>query len=283
MQRALFLSAAVQRSALILLVWMSSSTTVHAQSQPRAQAFEIAVEDEADPWSRKDGSGYVNDVVRAAFAAVGVDVKLLVMPYARCKQMTIDGTLPACVSMSANVLQPDPVTFSATPVFVFTSDYFVRVDYPVNARNASELPRGTVVGVVLGYEYPESIYRLSRDGVIVLDYSASETINLHKLVAGRLDAAMVNYDFLKTIDYVVKTSGVEGKVRNVFSAGTMPAFIGFSHKHPRASWAAERYARGVAIITANGTAKRIRDAWVSRVNALRAGRPVNPQSRALPL
>ncbi|MEP6999200.1 MAG: transporter substrate-binding domain-containing protein [bacterium] len=274
--------AAIRRGAWLLIVWMSSSAIVHAQSRPGARALEIAVEDEADPWSRKDGSGYVNDLVRAAFAAAGVDVTLLVMPYARCKQMAIRGTLPACASMSANVLKPDPVTFSATPLFVASSDYFERSDRSLHARSASELPRGTVVGVVLGYEYPASIYRLSRDSIIVLDYSASETINLHKLVAGRIDAAMVNYDFLKTVDYVVESAGVKGKVRKLFSAGTLPAYIGFSQKNEQASWAADRYAKGVAIIAANGTSARIRDAWAMRVNAHLAAQRAKAQKRVLP-
>ncbi|MEO8619874.1 MAG: hypothetical protein ABI625_02340 [bacterium] len=261
---------------------MSSSAVVRAQGGAPAQALEIAVEDEADPWSRRDGSGYVNDLVRAAFAAAGVDVKLLVMPYARCKQMAIEGTLPACVSMSANVLSPDPVTFAATPLFVALSDYFERSDHPLHAKNASELPRGTVVGVVLGYEYPQSVYRLSRDSIIVLDYSASETINLRKLVAGRLDAALVNHDFLKTVDYVVETAGVKGKVRIPFSAGTLPAYVGFSRKNAQASWAADRYAKGVAIIAANGTSTRIRSTWESRVNALVAAQRAQSQKRVLP-
>ena len=40
----------------------------------------IDVEDEADPFSRPDGSGYANDVVRAAYDAVGVKVRLDVVP-----------------------------------------------------------------------------------------------------------------------------------------------------------------------------------------------------------
>lgn len=270
MNRAHFLFLHIRRSASIVLVGASLSAVVHAQPAPRSPVLDIAVEDEADPWSRRDGSGFANDLVRAAFAAAGVDVTLHVMPYARCKQMAIDGVMPACVSMSANLEKPDPVTFPATPLFVFESDYFESPNRPLNARQASELRRGTTVGVVLGYEYPESINRLSREGVIVLDYSASETINLRKVVAGRLDAAMVNHDFLKTVAYALQTAGVAGKVRSAFSAGSLPAFIGFSRKHPQSSLAYARYLKGSEIIAANGTAARIRNRWVSRVEALHA-------------
>ena len=36
------------------------------------RTLEIYVENAADPFSRPDGTGYANDVVRAAFEAVGV-------------------------------------------------------------------------------------------------------------------------------------------------------------------------------------------------------------------
>lgn len=258
-------------TTLIAIVVQPTPHPAHviAHSQPRGGIIDIAVEDEADPWSRKDGSGYANDVVKAAFAAAGVRVRLLVMPYARCKQMAIEGTLPACVSMSANVLKADPVTFSAVPLYVFHSDYFERIDSTLGGRSAADLRRGTRVGVVNGYEYPPSVYALSRDGTIVLDYSASETINLRKLVAGRLDAALVNHNALKTIDYITETAAVTGKVRPVFSAGELPGYIGFSRKHPLAAWALQRYRRGEIAIAANGTLARIRDQWSARVNASR--------------
>jgi ABC-type amino acid transport substrate-binding protein len=283
MRRTHFQFVPVRRSAFIVLVAITAPLVLRAQPQAGRPLLEIAVEDEADPWSRRDGSGYANDLVRAAFTAAGVDVTLHVMPYARCKQMAIEGTMPACVSMSANVLRPDPVTFSPAPLFVFASDYFVNRNRALSATQASDLPRGTTVGVVLGYEYPESIYRLSREGVIVLDYSASETINLRKVVAGRLDAAMVNHDELKTVDYALKTAGVAGKVRSVFSAGSLPAFIGFSRKHPQASMAYDRYVRGTAIIATNGTAARIRDNWVSRVNRMHAAEASRAANRVRPL
>ena len=40
----------------------ASPVAAGAQSQLRGRVLDIAVEDEADPWSRRDGSGYANDV-----------------------------------------------------------------------------------------------------------------------------------------------------------------------------------------------------------------------------
>ena len=87
---------------------------------------DIGVEDAAAPWSQEDGTGYANDIVRAAFAAVGADVRLHALPYARCKQYVLTGELVACVSMSPAPELRGAVRFSAEPLFVFTCDFFER-------------------------------------------------------------------------------------------------------------------------------------------------------------
>ena len=78
----------------------------------------IAVEDDADPWSLKDGTGYANDVVTAAFKAVTIDVQLRVMPYARCKRMAVNGEVVACFSTS-----PSPELDGVIELFLCQKDF----------------------------------------------------------------------------------------------------------------------------------------------------------------
>src|SRR5499433_2311933 len=83
---------------LILLVLVLFAARSSAEAQTKS--LVLAVEDDASPWSRPDGSGYANDVVRAAFKAVGVAVELQVVPYARCKRMALRGEVAGCFNMS---------------------------------------------------------------------------------------------------------------------------------------------------------------------------------------
>jgi ABC-type amino acid transport substrate-binding protein len=227
------------------------------------ETIDIGVEDAAAPWSQPDGTGYANDLVRAAFDAVDVDVRMHVLPYARCKQHVVKGELIACVSMSPAPELRGVVRFSAKPLFVFACDFFENSARPLPGR-IEDFPPGTTVGTVLAYEYPpEMLARLRRRGAI-LEPASTEEINLRKLAAGRIAAAVVNRDGVKSADWVVARAGVTGRVRSVLSIGAMPAYIGFSMAHPGGPALADRFDIGYARIVASGEHDRIQRRWISR-------------------
>lgn len=232
----------------------------HAASR---QTIDVGVEDAAAPWSQPDGTGYANDLVRAAFDAVDVDVRFHVLPYARCKQQVLNGALVACVSMSPAPELRGVVRFSAKPLFVFTCRFFENPRRPLDGR-IEGFPHGIRVGTVLGYEYPpEMLERLARRGAI-LEPAPTEETNLRKLAAGRIDAAVVNSDAVKSSDWVAEQAGVRGRVRPVFSIGQMPAYIGFGTARHENHVLADRFDLGYARITASGERARIQHRWVGR-------------------
>ncbi len=227
------------------------------------ETIDIGVEDAAAPWSQADGTGYANDLVRAAFDAVDVDVRMHVLPYARCKQHVVKGELVACVSMSPAPELRGVVRFSARPLFVFTCEFFEGPPRPL-PRRIEALRVGTRVGTVLGYEYPPEMLEHLRRRRAVLEPASTEEINLRKLAAGRLDAAVVNRDAVKSPDWVAARAGVAGRVHLVFQIGGMPAYVGFSLAHPHGPRLADRFDRGYALIIASGERDRIQRRWISR-------------------
>ena len=116
----------IQRAGAIILLPPLYPAAAYAQHK----SLVIAVEDDAAPWSRADGSGYANDVVVAAFKAVGVDVQLRVMPYARCKRMALNGEVAACLSMSPAPELNGSIELSARPLFTCYAGYFYNVNKP---------------------------------------------------------------------------------------------------------------------------------------------------------
>ena len=251
----------LKAASLIVLVMLLNSASARAQSN----SLVIAVEDDAAPWSRADGTGYANDVVSAAFKAVGVDVELRVVPYARCKRMAIRGTAAGCFSMSPSPEFNGLIELSAKPLFTPYAGYFYNVNKPPQAKRQEDLPAKTVVGTVIGYEYPPEFERLVKAGIITLEESPSEVMNLKKLAAGRVDLALLTYDEMKSPAWLMTRAGVGDKVKTTFRAGALNSYIGFSLKHPQGAWALQQFNKGFDIITRNGALRRIQQMWIQKL------------------
>jgi len=230
-------------------------------SSAQSRSIVIAVEDAASPWSRADGTGYANDIVEAAFKAVGVQVSFRIVPYARCKRMAMSGDVPACFSMSPSNEFSDAIELSAQPLFTCTAGYFYNVNKPPQASRQVNLPANTVVGTVIGYEYPPEFERLVQRGIIVLEQSPSEGLNLKKLALGRVDLAVLTYNETKSSRWLITRAGVSGEVKVGFSAGFLKSYIGFSRKHAEGAWAAREFNKGHKRISANGTLRQIKNKW----------------------
>ena len=262
-------SGPLRHGALLLL--LLAATALSAQSPVRAAPplarLDVAVEDAADVWSRADGTGYANDIARAAFRAGGLEPHFLVVPYARCKAMVIEALVPACFSMSRDASIPGSVVFADSANFTFHSDFYQNVRHPLRVATGEQLPRGSRVGVVRGYEYPDAIHRLERLGIIRLVVASNEAINLRKLADGRLDAAMINTDATKRAADLLERSGVRGRVAYAFEGGLLPAFVGFSMRHPRGADALARFNAGRRAISANGALATIEHHWTDSIRA----------------
>jgi hypothetical protein len=265
-------------SRLLLLLLLFAHRGASAQ-QPARDALiplAVAVEDAADVWSRADGTGYANDIARAAFRAGGIEPRFQVVPYARCKALVTHGQIAACVSMSRDSSIPESVVFADSTIYVFASDFYQNVRRPM--RIVGGLPaRGTVVGVVRGYEYPDTLHRLERSGIIHLVSAGSELTNLRKLIDGRIDAAMVNTDATKRAEDVFRRAGMEGRVSLALRGGTMPGYVGFSMRHARGADALARFNAGRRRIAADGTLAAIRQRWADSVAVMqRSGKRAPP-------
>jgi ABC-type amino acid transport substrate-binding protein len=246
------------RATLAAAALYSGSVTAQA---PR-DTIDLGVEDAAAPWSQPDGTGYANDVARAAFAASGIATRLHVLPYARCKSLVVSGALAACASMSPAPELRNVVRFSAHPMFVFACDFFENPMHPIG-RKIDELPLRSVVGTVLGYEYPpEILTRLARRQAI-LEPAPTEETNLRKLAAGRITTTIINRDEIKSAEWVAARAGVRGRVASVYRMGALPGYVGFSVAHPRGLELLRRFDDGMRRIIANGEVDRIKRRWIA--------------------
>lgn len=224
-----------------------------------APGLTILVEDAAGPWSKPDGTGMANDLVKAAYAAAGVEVALEVVPYARCKALVIKAAAVACFSMSDAPEFANAVRFADKPLFSVYPRFYQRVGDAHKLRDEAGIGRGTRLGIVNGYEYPATVTRLGERGV-VLAPARSDVFNLKKLAAGHIDMALIMTDDLKTDAMLIRQAGASG-VSFAFKGAPMGSFIGFSTGHPQGREALRLFNLGYERIMRNGSRRAIEEKW----------------------
>ncbi|MEQ6291257.1 transporter substrate-binding domain-containing protein [Vogesella sp. GCM10023246] len=219
-------------------------------SLAHAAPLPVMVEDAASPWSNSNGSGYANAIVRAAFDAAGVPIKLIVVPYARCKASVLAGEAAACFNMAWEPALRGQVTFSSQPIFssearVYTASGNTRA----GAASLDEIPAGSSIGLVNGYEYPRSLDSIGSR--LRIDYANNESMLLRKLLAGRIQYAVLIIDAKKTEQRLLTGAGIAPQqLRYLFTAGSQGSYIGFSSKHPQGERARLRFEQGMQQIRA---------------------------------
>ncbi|WP_212626254.1 transporter substrate-binding domain-containing protein [Pseudomonas sp. PP3] len=231
-----------------------------------AETLTISVEDAAPPWSIRDGTGFANDVVIAAFKEMSVSVQLNVMPYARCKYMALNGTTVACFNMSGVPEFEGKIRLASLPIYSASNDIFERIDDPLPKPPDGKctLPPGSV-GISRAYEYSSEATALQSSNV-VFESAASDVQNLEKLAAGRLKAALIITSQWQDRSEKARRSGTETAVRFSFNCGRTNVGIGFSLAHPDGLRALEMYDEGYRRIQANGVLEQIYHRWFTAAN-----------------
>ena len=250
------LSTLLSRAACVVLL---AGAGAAAAAGPR---LRILVEDAASPWSNRAGDGYANDLVRAAFAAAGADVDLVVVPYARCKALVMQGGAVGCFSMSAAPELGSLVRFADKPLFSVTPKFYYNTSRKVSARSVAELKPGMRVGIVHAYEYPPFVSQLAARGIII-ETTRSDVANLRKLAAGRIDVALVMTDEMRSEELIERQADVHN-IAFAFQSAPMESFVGFSTAHPDGDAQRRRFNRGYQSITDNGTRQGIQAKWKLR-------------------
>lgn len=247
---------------LILLTFVFNSPLTHAAQQAAEKTVTIMVEDAASPWSNPDGTGYANDVAEAAFREMGVQPKLVVVPYARCKEQVMSGAVPACLSMSWLPEFQGKVILDSEPLIELNADVFESNSNPLHRsnQNSCALPKDTLVGIVNGYEYPKKVNSLFANGAKAYT-TRDDYQSLQMLSMNRIDAAVIITNDYQPKTEKAKKAQVEDKVHLAFGCGEQTGTIGFSTHHPDGEWAHEIYEQGYSRLKKKGLLQKIKGKW----------------------
>lgn len=130
--------------------------------------------------------GLVNRIVTAAFRESGIDVEYVWRPWKRALLEAGNGKVAAASYFGADEIRDQDFLLGG-PLFREDAVLFYRADDPAPAWDNTTQMGKLRVGITLGYTYGDETTQRIEDGVLQVEVAESDTTNLRKLLAGRID------------------------------------------------------------------------------------------------
>jgi polar amino acid transport system substrate-binding protein len=199
--------------------------------------------------------GFSVELVQAAWAAAGVEVELVALPYARCMREVEAGKLPACFNTLRDSRTEDKYLWHRHPLFRARIGIYGRADGPSEPVNLQSL-KGKRIGVTNGYDYGSAF---DDDPAMVRDVANSDLTSLRKLVAGRVDYALVYDRVANEIAVNNQALGQQFRLRGTLLETGL--YLSFSKRFEGAAALVQKFDTGLETIRKNGEYARIEARW----------------------
>lgn len=212
----------------------------------------IAAEDNWPPFSDEKGKGLSTQLVSAAFARSGLRIETLVVPYARALHYTAKGKTEACWNVTRQTNTERDYLLHQQPLFQAASSfYFHRI--AKNYGSVAEIPDGTVVGVILGYEYGDLFEQHKKRFQLVEVSTHPQLISLlqHDKVelAIFFDEVLAYYLAQPALQQIHFQKGQLNHVSDIY--------VAFSRVSPRSQQLADALDKGLTELRRSGDYQRI--------------------------
>ena len=149
----------------------------------------LAAEDSWPPFSRSDGEGISQQIIKAACASVGIQVEFVVVPYARALHMVKTREVDGAFNVTKQQSTLAEFSFGEEPLLRAPASFYYPSRSSLDFKSISEVPDHTVIALILGYEYGE-VYESNRQRFREIRVSnQTQVINL--LLRNRVDMAIM--------------------------------------------------------------------------------------------
>lgn len=229
-----------------LMGWLCWCASVMAQPG----AVVLGAEDDWAPYSSVDApgqhpAGLSPELVSAAFATQGVQVRFQSLPFARCMLHAQRGLIAGCFNATRTQDLHDRYCWHPTPLF----EEELAIFGPMSAPDAMTRERmaGKRLGVTLGYTYPSE---WMQDRRIIRVSAASDDNLLKMLVAGRVDYILLNT--MPGWERISRMPAVQGRVKKVSVIRQDGFWVAFSKRHPEGMRLCAKFEQGLQALHASG-------------------------------
>ncbi|MBJ7313537.1 substrate-binding periplasmic protein [Rugamonas sp. CCM 8940] len=224
-----------------------------------AQQLVIGAEDDWAPYSSNvDGQarGFAVDVVREAYAAVGLNVTFKVLPYVRCMAMARLGEISGCFDAVPNHLIAERYLWHDKPLFTTRMNVYALAGSAEHGLRARDF-EGKTVGVTRDYEYGD-VFDLNEK--IVREVGTKNEQGFRKLLAGRMQYMAAEERIAKAL-FARYPAQFCGKFKEVGTVDTPGLYIAFSKFDPAAAGFLHKFNEGYALLHKNGRYKELETRW----------------------
>lgn len=219
----------------------------------RADIITVAAEDGWPPYSGAGGQGLSRQLAEAALATQGIGMNVVVVPYARALNQTMAGQADACWNVTRQASTEAQFVFGREPLLQATASYYYRAGQEQTYQSPADIPDGTRIAVINGYEYGDE-FEMHRRRLQLMEVSKQRQM-IELLLSGRVDMAIF---FDRVLDYNVRFYGYDPeRIRRGGRNHTSDIYIAFSRANPRAAELADRLDQGLQTLQRNGDYQRI--------------------------
>lgn len=238
---------------LALALMALTGPTSILQAKLNAKTLIIAAEDDWIPFSRKNGTGMANEIVRVAFKSMGFNVDFKVYPYPRVLSYLDKGVYLAGLNVPLDKEARSRYILGQEKLFEAASYYYHNQNNPLKVKNREQLRKGESVGVVRNYGYGDHYLNLAASGRITPILNVSETANIKMLSLGRVDSILLYEQSAKEL---LDTQN-QSVVKKAFKNESIAIFLAFSKKHPESKVFVKIFDQGMRKIKKSGELQKI--------------------------
>ncbi len=200
--------------------------------------------------------GAGSHLVTEAFAQEGIAVQYGFYPWKRSMKEAQEGNWDATLLWSKNE-EREAFFYYSDSVMTLRTVFFHRKDMPFDWQDWSDL-KGYKLGVTRGYYYGDGLKKAIEQKIMEVDIANSDVINLHKLLAGRIQLFVVEPE----VGYELLAENFPDSSRDLLTNHSRPLreghwYLLISKKSPKASYWLEKFNKGLKKIIANGTHDQI--------------------------
>lgn len=136
---------------------------------------------------KMEGQGIATEILKEAFSEEGIDVEIAFFPWKRCQFMLEENQLDGIFPYTRNDERISKFNYSQGLINVKTVFFYLEKKIEKLKFEKYEDLKEYRIGGVLGYWYEETLNKAG----LSLDLVASDEQNIKKLLAGRIDVAIM--------------------------------------------------------------------------------------------